>query len=389
VSTAATTRRVNPSEQVASLLRQQLASKRLNPHDRLPTVRALSRDHGVAVNTVRKALDILEREGLLYRREGNGTFVNPEASRPHSTALASGLKCVTIIHGPRAYLPGVYERDVRLLVGYTQAVEAANLRMRFAHWSGAGDAHCGHMLSAKYPPCEQGCILFDAFSSRLMSWLAEHDVPFVVQSNATYDRSNLPDHHSLIIDKTGAGYNATRYLIRQGHRQIGFIGSVLQGGIPNPLQEGRMAALRGCGLEDRPSHSMQTFSEDAVESIPAIRDYLSQPGRPTAILAGNDPIAATITDEAVRLGIRVPHDLSVFGYNNDPIAATAPIPITTYDQPREGAGSGAIELLCEVAHKRPTGFLSRILECRLVVRQTVGPWPPPDQRAAPASEGSS
>jgi len=366
-------------------LRKDMAARRLHPHDRLPTVRALSRDHGVAVNTVRKALGILEKEGLLYRREGNGTFVHPQAGRPQHVNLASGLKCITIVHSPRAYRPGVYERDVRLLVGYTQAVEAANLRMRFAVWSGADDAHCGHVLSANYSHREQGCILFDAFSPRLMNWLAEHDIPFIVQSNATYDRASLPPHHSIIIDKTGAGYAATRYLIRQGHRLIGFIGSILQGGVPNPLQEGRMAALKGCGLEDRPNHSIETFSEDAAESIPAIRAYLSQPNRPTAVLAGNDPIAATIIGVAAELGIRVPHDLSVFGYNNDPIAATAPIPITTYDQPRERAGSGAVELLCEVAENRPATFVSRILECQLVVRKSVAPWPPPPSQPEGAS----
>ena len=66
---------VPPWRQLAALLREQIESGELPPGGKVPSIMALSQEHGIATVTVRKALDALKEEGLLETTPGYGTFV--------------------------------------------------------------------------------------------------------------------------------------------------------------------------------------------------------------------------------------------------------------------------------------------------------------------------
>ena len=376
---------LTPSQRVALRLKRDVLEGRYGAHERLPSYRSLGAQHGVALNTVRKALDILENEGLVYRRERNGAFVRPGSARLDA-GPAAGLQCVNIVTNSEIGLASTAFRRTCCLVGLTQALEATEARMRFAVAPSASAGGFDSVLSDRFSPAEQGCILWDTqphgWPPGFMQWLYEKRIPFVLEWGAPYDSPDMPERHTVFINKVGAGFDATRYLISLGHRRIGFVGIFNQWNAQ--INKGYGAALRCSGLIMRDEDMRKVQSESPEEAAAGVRDFLDRSDRPTAIVAGNDPTAIGVLLAARSLGIRVPEELSVIGYNDDPEAAAASPPLTTLAPPRTEMSIKAVELLFEVVAGKYDTIQTRILNCALVVREsTAPPASAPSERIVP------
>ena len=357
-----------PSARVAEELRAEILRGGFGAHDRLPPLRELGRRYGVAVNTVRRALDNLEREGLLYRRERNGTFVHP--SFPRTPTAPSSLHCVNIIHTNHAHIPQALSNDARYLVGYTQALESGDAKLRFSIWNGGDYAP---LLSDRFAFDEQGCILCDIFDADFMRWLHERSVPFVVQSGQPYAAGDMPGHHGVFINKTGAVADAVRRLIELGHRRIGHVGLVSWAGRPTPVCEGLCAALACAGLDLADEDTLNVTTETPGTVWRPVVNYLRRSDLPAAVVAGNDATAMDVLTAARETGVRVPEELSVVSYNNSPGSAETDPPLTTIHPPREELGREAVRILLEDAPRTNSDWTRRILECELLWRGSAGP----------------
>ena len=166
---------------------------------------------------------------------------------------------------------------------------------------------------------------------------------------------------------------ATEHLIGLGHRRIGFLAGRPDLVSARRREDGYRAALAAAGLEAEPDlvQAGAYTAESAVE--PALR-LLDRPDRPTAVFAANDLSAAQVIDTARELGLRVPDDLSVVGFDNIPESALTEPPLTTIDQSIQAMGTAAVETLIELIEhpdrhgERPP---HRTLPTRLVVRRST------------------
>ena len=140
---------------------------------------------------------------------------------------------------------------------------------------------------------------------------------------------------------------ATNYLLGLGHRRIGFIG-----GRPD-LESAR---LREAGFRKAMAEAGVTVDETLVRvggyrtetaEGPA-RELLSRAERPTALFAANDLSAIATMTAARGLGLTVPDDLSVIGFDNVPESAMASPPLTTIRQPLQQMGAEALRLLVDL-----------------------------------------
>ncbi len=172
-------------------------------------------------------------------------------------------------------------------------------------------------------------------------------------------------------DNYGGAIIATEHLLSLGHRRIGFIG-----GRPD-LESARM---RERGFRDAMSRAGVAVEDDLVvvggfraESAegPA-RALLSRHDRPSAVFAANDLTAIRTMEVAGELGLDVPGDVSVIGFDNVPESALATPPLTTISQPLKEIGATALRMLVSVlagvdpepAHVRlPTTMVERA-SCR-------------------------
>ena len=166
---------------------------------------------------------------------------------------------------------------------------------------------------------------------------------------------------------------ATRHLLGLGHRRIGVI-SGPEGWIASEERlRGYQAALAGAGVLPDPA-LVRHGSFRVSDGLQAARQLLELGDRPTAIFAFNDLMAVGALQAARALGLRVPADLSVVGFDDTTEAAVATPALTTIRQPLAEMGRTAVSLLLRQLEQRGFEPLRVELETRLIVRDsTAGP----------------
>jgi LacI family transcriptional regulator len=189
----------------------------------------------------------------------------------------------------------------------------------------------------------------------------------------------LIDHHGTGRDCPAVGatnwqgaYNATEYLIKLGHKRIGFITGSLDMGCSVDRLEGYRSALRTHHIPECKDLVYQgTFEQpDGYNGAGA---FLDLPEPPTAIFASNDVMAMGVMDAVRNRGLRVPDDISVIGFDDIPQASLTRPALTTVNQPLEKMGRVATQILLDLLND-PEKKVKRIeLPTELVVRDSCQP----------------
>ena len=144
--------------------------------------------------------------------------------------------------------------------------------------------------------------------------------------------------------------------------------------VPAQREQGYRAALEAAGVAFDPALVLATGYGD-TDLQDTARALLTLPDRPTAIFAANDVSAIATIDVALTLGLDVPAELSVVGFDNVPESALCRPPLTTVEQPLQLMGQRAAEMLVAMLAGDQPADLHLHLPTRLVVR---------DSTAAPA-----
>ena len=191
------------------------------------------------------------------------------------------------------------------------------------------------------------------------------------------------------IDDYAAAKKMTRYLLDLGHRDIGFIK-----GHPNIVAShdrfrGFCDALRDASLDcDAMPVEQGYFSYRS--GLTAGEQLLSRADRPTAIFASNDDMAAATISVAHRLGLAVPQDLSIVGFDDTALATSVWPELTTVRQPIAAMAEAALELLIADLRRcrsgAPRKFAERVLSHAMIIRESSGP--PPGSRKTKARNGA-
>jgi LacI family transcriptional regulator len=179
--------------------------------------------------------------------------------------------------------------------------------------------------------------------------------------------SGLPTVDS---DNLHGGRLGTQHLLDLGHRRIAMISGRPDLESARLREQGYTEALRDAGVPVDPA-LIRLGDYDPGASTEAARLLLTGPDRPTAIFGANDISAIAAVEVAIGLGLRVPEDLSVVGFDNVPEAALANPPLTTVEQPIHAMGHHAIELLIKMIRGEPVESTHIRLTTRLVVRQST------------------
>jgi LacI family transcriptional regulator len=180
--------------------------------------------------------------------------------------------------------------------------------------------------------------------------------------------SSLPSVHS---DNLAGAITATRHLLELGHRRIGFLAGRPDLESARQREQGYYRALSDAGLVVDPN-LIRVGDYDLEMSQEPARQLLMLDDRPTAVFAANDLSAMQTMHVARTLGLAIPRDVSVVGFDNIPESALIEPPLTTIDQSIQEMGRRAVELLIAVIDGE-TGLTQQVtLPTRLVVRQSTG-----------------
>jgi DNA-binding LacI/PurR family transcriptional regulator len=147
------------------------------------------------------------------------------------------------------------------------------------------------------------------------------------------------------VDERASGRIATEHLLELGHRRIGFVAGETFALATREKGRGRHEALFSAGLDSGPHVAYAGFSVDGGrKALRAIIDE-SNGDRPTGVICSNDLMAIGALQEAAALGLRVPEDLSIVGFDGIDAAAWTEPPLTTIEQPIDEIAGTAIEAL--------------------------------------------
>jgi DNA-binding LacI/PurR family transcriptional regulator len=359
------------SAALARTLRYMIQDGRFVPQEPLPPQRELSSRFKVGVQVVRSAMSMLEEEGLLFKRQRRGVFIRSGWSELDGTSSRGAIQCINFLERPTGTSPGFVRSGY--LQGYSQAMENLDVKMRFLPCPENPESW-ESLFNPQVAPEEQGCVLINLLSAPLMRWLSDRGVPFVVQSNRAYATSDYPPHHSLSINKVRGGFEAARHLIGLGHRRIGFIGQLPPENVWNSdVYGGCLSGISHAGLHFHKDDLLNFMTNEPAMAVEPIRRFLDRPERPSGIVTQNDAVALGVLEVARQIGLRVPEDLSVVGFDDVPEAELSNPPLTTFANPRVLLGRAVVQTLLEVAAGRVDGPRHRVLEGQLVVRGSSGP----------------
>lgn len=205
--------------------------------------------------------------------------------------------------------------------------------------SGAELTDHANLVSAFKEPVS-GLILMESLNRELYDYVRSH-VPHMVGIDTVRE-----DIDNVGYDHYRAGLIATRHLISQGHKKIGFIGG--SGESPDIMNsrrfQGYYIAMSEAGLSVNPKWVLNCeWDEDLCA---AQVDALCQSGdHPTAIMAASDLMAIVAMNSLFRNGLSVPNDIAVSGISNIDMSKYTTPPLTTVHIPTEEIGIVAADML--------------------------------------------
>jgi LacI family transcriptional regulator len=183
-----------------------------------------------------------------------------------------------------------------------------------------------------------------------------------------------PHMSNLVVNYKAGIEEAINHLHSLEHRNIAFIGG------PSRLRSAakRLEAFQSALSRHLPESSApQVYEADfkLEGGRRAARQMLAQKDVPTAVVVANDMMALGVMRECYAAGLRIPHDISVVGFDNIAFAALAHPPLTTVCLPREELGRKAVEALMKTIEKPGTTGVEMSITTHLVVRDSTAKAP--------------
>mgnify|MGYP001413863033 CR=1 FL=1 len=203
-----------------------------------------------------------------------------------------------------------------------------------------------------------------------VAWLLEAGFPFVTHGRTDHEPAPFD---WIDTDGAAAFAEAFRLLYGLGHRHFGLVS------IEEPMTfrlhraEGLRRAMAGTDATLRVATSPR-YDSDRRDR--AIRAMLTSPDRPTAILCLFDGLALAVLDIAAGLGLEVPRDLSVIGFDNIGPAAHARPPLSTFDSDTLAAARALAEVLVARMNAPDAPPVPRLIRPGFAPRASHGPAPP-------------
>jgi LacI family transcriptional regulator len=332
------------------------------------TIRDVAERAGVSVATVSKVLN--DRHGVAAGTSERVREVIAELGYESSLVARSLRNHRTHVIGILVWAIEPYSAE--LLKGAARAIRGTGYEMVVYSAGGEGVGHVG--WERRYLTRLSGTLIDGAVLVTPTVLTSQTESPVVAVDPHTGGEGGP----TVACDNHRGARTATEYLLGLGHRRIGFLGRP-----PRDLEsarqreEGYRAALDAAGIPFDPELVAAAGYEEAT-SRAAAQQLLRLPDRPTAVFAANDLSAISTMDVAVTLGMRVPEDLSVVGFDNVPESAMTRPALTTIEQPLQLMGQRAVEMLLELLAGREPERRHVRLPTRLVERDSCAA--PPGRR---------
>lgn len=327
------------------------------PGQKLTSENELTKQFGISRQTVRKAIGVLEEQGVLRRVRGSGTYLNDR--RKESLEKKNRIAVVTtyvdsyifpkIIQGIEKQL---FERGYSVQIAFTNNTlerEKSVLSDIISRDDVAGVIVEGTKSGLPNP------------NLALYRKLMDRKIP-ILFINTYYPELDAP-HVSL--DDVQAARKAVDYLIEKGHRDIGAI-LKLDDGQGRQRYLGYLQAMEHAGLKVTDSRMVWIDTDESKQLAYCKDKIMNRLESCTALFCYNDQIAFQLIRMLGDHNIRVPEEVAVISIDDADLAIHSEVPITTLPHPKEKLGAKAAELLLRMIDSGKTvesfEFDTRVIE---------------------------
>jgi len=198
--------------------------------------------------------------------------------------------------------------------------------------------------------------------------LVDQDFP-VVLVNRRVKKNNV---NYVVVDNQKGAHLAVEHLINNGYKKIGIITGKSSVSTSRERLRGYRNVLSAHGLKFKKEYSSQgPFTQEHGKK--AARKMLALKNRPEAIFAASDNLAWGVMDAAGELGLKIPEDLAIVGFDDTNFSANSNIRLTTVSQRKYEMGERGVQTLIDLIESQQSDFINKIvLEPRLIIRESCG-----------------
>lgn len=227
----------------------------------------------------------------------------------------------------------------------------------------------GNVVGAIVHPCR--------LTKQLERDIKAADIPFVFMDGGGFlDSSGSWEPSSVCISNRQGMYQVIRYLKAKGHTEIGFVNSGWQGEVQLDRFRWYQAALRAFGITERPEYNYCAGKEkDLFEYQELARLFAAAPQLPTALVCEGDRQAWQAIKALEQIGLRVPKDISVTGFDDQPLCTMIEPRITTIRNSPQLMGRECVLMIKNLRRLKALGeeapWLRIELPARLIERDSV------------------
>jgi len=361
---------------VKEKITEWITSGKVKPGEKIYSENELVKMFGVSRHTVRQAVGDLVHEGLLYREQGAGTFCSfkkdkiIEQTRSSLQTSNTNGKNIGVI---TTYISDyIFPSIIRGIESYLTA-QGYSLTLACTDNNVEKEKQCLQtMLSRNI----DGLIVEPTKSSNYnpninyFLELEQNNIPYLM-INQFYSQV-MPPH--IIMNDEHGGYIATEHLIKLGHDKIIglFKTDDLQG--VNRMQ-GFIRAFREHGLPFFPEMVI-TFTTEDLDSklLERLENFFKADSKPTAIVCYNDQLALNVLNMSRQLGVTVPDDISIVGFDDSSLAVATEVKLTSVTHPKMQMGIDAAKWIVSAVEKKGELPPSIVYEPKLVIRNSTAPF---------------
>ncbi|MEI6239927.1 MAG: GntR family transcriptional regulator [Planctomycetia bacterium] len=345
---------------------EAIASGTYAPGQQLPTEMELVRTFKASRPTVARAMQRLASEGLIDRRAGSGTFVR--------RASSAATKLFGLI------IPGLGEKELMQAI-FGQMAREAESQHHTLLWGDATDepgADVGTRaieLAKRYVGMQVAGIFFapvefasgkDAANRTVLDLCATNGIAIVLIDRDIVAYPQRSCYDLVGIDNRRAMCTLVSHLIEHGERRIDFVARPLSAPTVSLRLAGYRDALREAGIE--PTSDGVHFGDPDDRAF--VRRILGN-RRERVFVCANDLTAARLMHTLEELGISVPGEVRVSGFDDVAYAHLLRVPLTTVRQPAQAIGAAAVRAMFERLANPDAPGRDILLPTSLVLRRST------------------
>lgn len=347
--------------EIIQWIEQQILDKKLVPGQKMYSENELKDMFAVSRQTVRHAISVLEKDGILRKIQGSGTYINDSrmADLKKRTLVAVVTTYVDDYIFPRT-IQGI--EDVLFENGYSVQISFTNNQ----------NSREKTILEDIINRDEVAGVIMETTKSGLPNQnlnlyreIQKRKIP-ILFINSYYPSLKIP--HVSINDRM-AGRRMTRYLISRGHCKIGGIFK-LDDGQGLLRYAGYVDAMIEAGLAIDETRIVWVDTEDVKHLEKLHQKIIDRIKDCTGLFCYNDEVAAGVISILKVEGLKVPDNISIVSVDNSELAALGEVPLTSITHPMEKLGERAAENLLRMM-KDPFYDGNYEFEVNIVKRNSV------------------